>query len=48
VLTCSTIFGVNIGLEFMTYETVQLMDEDAQWGIMIDLFALRIMYIHLV
>lgn len=31
MLTCATIFGVNLGFEIMTKATCQLMDEDAQW-----------------
>lgn len=46
-LAVSTIFGVNVGAEFMPKPVVEQMDKDALWGFLLDLFILRIMYIKL-
>lgn len=43
-----TIFGVGFGLEFTPHEVFEEMgDSDVKWGIIVDLFCIRIVFLKL-
>lgn len=41
----ATIFGVNVGFEFLTKLHAQQMHEDSTGGLLVDLFILRFMFL---